>query len=151
MLYRQADAQSCNAVQAYEMLSEKLSSASMCQLFQTHMYLEAALPAGKAPRLPLALLNRCRDVSHLLAYDSSPRKLLGGIESDASSLRREGRPHSALIHCTKAITNLAIHTWGKRSAHDRSAQMLHSEWAALKARIWSLVGGTAFEEVCQLR
>ena len=53
----------CGA-QAYEKLApERLSLSSHTQLFQTHLYLEAALPPGKAPRLPLPLHNACRDVS----------------------------------------------------------------------------------------
>ncbi len=54
-----------HGAQAYEKLADKLSPRSHTQLFQTHLYLEAALPPGKAPRLPLRLHNICRDVSAL--------------------------------------------------------------------------------------
>ena len=57
--------------QAYDKLADKLSPRSHTQLFQTHLYLEAALPPGKAPRLPLRLHNICRDVSTCLSPHSA--------------------------------------------------------------------------------
>ena len=51
-------------MQAYKQLPEKFSSAlSKCQLYQSHMYLEAAMPPGKAPRMPHGLLEDCREVT----------------------------------------------------------------------------------------
>lgn len=51
-------------MQAYKQLPEKFSSGlSKCQLYQSHMYLEAAMPPGKAPRMPHGLLEDCREVT----------------------------------------------------------------------------------------
>ena len=51
------------AAQAYEKLPATLQEKSHNQVFQAHLYLEASLPAGQAPRLPRPLLHACQEVA----------------------------------------------------------------------------------------
>ena len=52
-----------DAAQAYEKLPATLQEKSHNQVFQAHLYLEASLPAGQAPRLPRPLLHACQEVA----------------------------------------------------------------------------------------
>ena len=62
----------CWAMQAYKQLPEKLSSElSKCQLYQCHVYLEAAMPPGKAPRMPHRLLEDCQKVTMRASLQST--------------------------------------------------------------------------------